>query len=176
MTIKPASKTGAVLVELGPREKQLPSESLPQFKLKKILVPIDFSECSKKALQYAVPLAKQFKADLELLHVFEPPVPQMELVDVSTMQDCLLNLQILRGTVGDELRCTTEVRTGVPHLQIAEEAKLKGIDLIILSTHGYKGFSRVFLGSTAEKVVRHAPCPVLTVRQSEREVAPEASL
>jgi nucleotide-binding universal stress UspA family protein len=174
MTVKPASKNGGVFVELGPMEKQLPMESRAPFKLKKILVPLDFSDCSKKALAYAIPYAQQFDAELVLLNVIEPypPVPQMELVDVETIQDNLRELEILRETVGDEILCRTEVRTGVPHVEIVQEARQNDIDLIILATHGYKGLSHVFLGSTAEKVVRNAPCPVLTVRQSEREFVP----
>ena len=174
MTVKPASKNGGVFVELGPMEKQLPGESLPQFKLKKILVPLDFSDCSKKALEYAIPYAKQFNAEVVLLHVIEPypAVPQMELVDVETIQDSLVGLENLRETIGKDIHCSSEVRTGVPHVEIVQEAEQKDIDLIILSTHGYKGLSHVFLGSTAEKVVRNASCPVLTVRPSEREFVP----
>lgn len=174
MTVKPASKTGGVVVELGPFEKQLPEEALLPFKVKKILVPIDFSECSKKALQYAIPFTRQFNAELLLLHVVQPypAVPQMELVDVETIQDSLANLETLRGTVGNEIRCATDVRTGVPHIEIAQAAREHQIDLIIMSTHGHTGLSHMLLGSTTEKVVRNAPCPVLTVRQSEREFAP----
>jgi nucleotide-binding universal stress UspA family protein len=170
MRVKPVSRTGGALTEPAPYDNQLPAESVPQFKLKKILVPIDFSECSKKALQYAIPFAKQFKADLELLHVVVPypAVPQMEPVDVETIQDSLAGLETLRESIGDVVNCSSEVRTGMPHVEIAQEARQKNFDLIILSTHGYKGLSHLFLGSTAEKVVRHAPCPVLTVRQSER--------
>jgi universal stress protein A len=174
MTVKPASKNGGVFVELGPMEKQLPSESLPQFKLKKILVPLDFSDCSKKALQYAIPYAKQFNAEIVLLHVIEPypAVPQMELVDVETIQDSLVDLENFREGIEKGIQCRSEVRTGVPHVEIVQEAKQKDFDLIILSTHGYKGLSHMFLGSTAEKVVRNSPCPVLTVRLSEREFVP----
>jgi nucleotide-binding universal stress UspA family protein len=174
MTVKPASKNGGVFVELGPMEKQLPSESQTQFRLKRILVPLDFSDCSRKALEYAIPCAKQFDAELVLLNVIEPypPVPQMELVEVETIQDSLRELETLRESVGDDILCSSKVRTGVPHVEIVQEAKQNDIDLIILSTHGYKGLSHVFLGSTAEKVVRNAPCPVLTVRQSEREFVP----
>jgi universal stress protein A len=171
MTVKPAFKNGGVFVELGPMEKKLPTEPPEEFKLKKILVPLDFSDCSKKALEYAIPYAKQFDAELVLLNVIEPypPVPQMELVDVEMIQDSLRDLETLREIVGDDVLCRSEVRTGVPRVEIVQEAKQNDIDLIILATHGYKGLSHVFLGSTAEKVVRNAPCPVLTVRQSERE-------
>jgi hypothetical protein len=82
MKFKPSPKTGAVSVELGVDEIQIPAHlmpAVPMFKLQRILVPVDFSDCSSKALQYAVPFAKQFGAALILLHVVEPypAVPEM---------------------------------------------------------------------------------------------------
>ena len=86
MKFKPTNKPGGVVVELGPKEAQLPVTSaeretaaLPVFKLKKILVPVDFSDCSNKALQYAIPFAKQFDAELTLLHVVQPYLPVPEI-------------------------------------------------------------------------------------------------
>src|ERR1051326_4414546 len=78
MNIKPAKNPGGVVVEPRPEEAQLPmpgSDALPVFNLRKILVPIDFSECSRKALCYAIPLAKQFDATLILLKVVDPYFP-----------------------------------------------------------------------------------------------------
>lgn len=183
MKIKPTSKTGGVLVELGPQESQLPSPSfspevLPAFRLKKILVPVDFSDCSKKALQYAIPFARQFGADLKLLHVVEPypAVPEMSPYDFDNIADGKAQLEALRQALGDAVPASTSLRAGMPHMEIAEAAREFGIDLIILSTHGRKGLSRMVLGSTAEKVVRRAPCPVLIVRESEREFVPVNSI
>jgi nucleotide-binding universal stress UspA family protein len=169
MRTKPASKTGGVPLERGPQKEALPGGLV--FNLKKILVPVDFSDCSKKALQYAIPFATQFDSELTILHVVQPypAVPEMAPVDVETLQDGRHRLEGLRETIGTAVRSTTSLRTGEPHLEIAEAARELGIDLIILSTHGRTGLAHMFHGSTAEKVIRHAPCPVLIVRESERE-------
>ncbi len=182
MKIKPMPKHGGVLVELGPEERQLPSPSsppsaLPAFRIKKILVPVDFSECSNKALQYAIPFARQFGAELNLLHVIEPypGVPEMGPADCETIQGGEAELEGVRRTIADAVPASTLLRMGAPHVEIVEAASELGIDLIILSTHGHKGLTRVLLGSTAEKVVRHATCPVLIVRESERDFVPASS-
>jgi nucleotide-binding universal stress UspA family protein len=178
MKFKLNEKSGGVAIELGPKECQLPTpegssgqESIAVFSLKRILVPVDFSDCSKKALQYAVRFARQFSAELTLLHVVPryPAVPEMGPIDLETVQDGRTQLEIVRLTIGDLATCHTLLRTGTPHMEIVEAAKAQDIDLIILATHGHKGLTRVLLGSTAERVVRQAPCPVLVVREKERE-------
>jgi universal stress protein A len=178
MKIKPTSKTRGVVVELGPEESQIPAQSLATasvFKLRKILVPIDFSDCSKKALAYAIPFARQFGAELNLLHVVEPypAVPEMAPFDAETTEDGRLELEALRKELGNAVSCSTLVRLGAPPTEITSAARDLDADLIVISTHGRKGLSRMFLGSTAEKVVRSAPCPVLIVRESEREFLPD---
>jgi nucleotide-binding universal stress UspA family protein len=178
MKFKPNDKSGGVAIELGPQECQLPTpegspgqESLAVFSLKKILVPVDFSDCSKKALQYAVRFARQFGAELTLLHVVPryPAIPEMGPIDVETVQDGRTQLEVVRLTIGDLAPCDTLLRTGTPYMEIVEAAKEQSIDLIIIATHGHKGLTHVILGSTAERVVRQAPCPVLVVREKERE-------
>ncbi|PWU11601.1 MAG: universal stress protein [Verrucomicrobia bacterium] len=177
MRIKPTTKTGGVLLELGPEEAQIPAQSLETaraFKLQKILVPVDFSDCSKKALHYAIPFARQFGAELKLLHVLAPypAVPEMAPYDFDDIHDCREELNRLQKEIEGEVRSTTGLRKGLPHMEIAAAAREFGADLIIISTHGRKGFSRMLLGSTTEKVVRHAPCPVLIVRECEHEFVP----
>lgn len=181
MKFKPTEKTGGLMVELGPRESRLPSSAaeeraraLPIFKLNKILVPVDFSECSKKALEYALPLAEQFGAELTLLYVTpsSPPVPELgplELVDLEDAVKALKELQASASTALHSHSVQRLVRTGEPHAEIIRVAAEQGMDLIVLSTHGRTGLSRMLLGSTAEKVVRHARCPVLVVREREHE-------
>jgi nucleotide-binding universal stress UspA family protein len=181
MKIKPTSKTRGVLVELGPEETQIPGQSLasaPIFKLQKILVPIDFSDCSKKALAYAIPFARHFGAELNLLHVVEPfpAVPEMAPYDAETIEEGRLELEALQKSPGDAVPCTTLVRNGAPPSKITSAARELDADLIVISTHGRKGLSRVFLGSTAERVVRSAPCPVLIVRESEHEFLADQSI
>jgi len=118
MKIKPTSKEGGVLVELGPQESQLPSPGAAWavFKLKKILVPLDFSDCSKKALQYAIPFAKQFGAELELVHVVEPyaSIPEMGPVDVETLVDGRTALDAIRRTVREKVPVRACLLTGTP--------------------------------------------------------------
>ena len=178
MKIKPTHRKGEVLVQLGPQEAQLPealsgkaAAALPVFTLKKILVPIDFSESSRKALRYAIPFARQFGAEVTLLHVVQPypPVPEMAPVDVDMIQDAEQELKAFQPELEKAVDSHLLVRVGTPHLAIIEAAKNLEIDLIILSTHGRTGLAHVLLGSTAEKVVRHATCPILVVREDERE-------
>ncbi len=178
MKIKPKDKAGGVVVELGPREAQLPSStsdkadaSPPAFRLKRILVPVDFSDCSRKALQYAIPFARQFGGELTLLFVVQPypSVPDIGPLDAESTQEAEEHLEAVCKTVDPEVPCKPVLRTGNPHLEIIDAAKELDIDLIIISTHGRSGLEHVLLGSTAEKVVRHAGCPVLIVREHERE-------
>ena len=68
-----------------------------------------------------------------------------------------------------KVKIRTEIRTGNPYMEITEMAGEKKIDMVVVSTHGYTGFKHVFMGSTAERIIRHAPCPVLTVRLEEHE-------
>lgn len=146
-------------------------------KLASILVPIDFSKGSKKALQYAIPFARQFNAGITLLNVVQPhyvsgdfgamdfPVFAADLQKSSAQQLSALAAKGVRGQVP----VTTVVRTGSPVAEIVDAAKALKADLIILSTHGRTGLGHVLLGSVAENVVRLAPCPVLVVREHERE-------
>ena len=167
-------KAGRSLAEKRMEETRVPALTLftdPLFKVQKILVPVDFSDCSTKALHYALPFAKHFGAELVLLHVVEPYplVPEMAPYDVESIHDGRKELQALQNTIGEAAPSTTLIRTGLPHLEISTAARELGIDLIIISTHGRKGLTRRIFGSTTEKVVRYAPCPVLIVRECERD-------
>lgn len=144
------------------------------FQLKKILVPVDFSKCSIKALQYAIPFARQFGAELTLLHVIQPAVvlqsSEMMLPGVpESTEDALQSLEELRKSIREDIASKSLVRTGSPHIEILDAAKELDIDLVVLSTHGRTGLSHILLGNTVEKVVRRAGCPVLVVREHEHE-------
>lgn len=176
MKVKPGGKNGGVVVELSPREAQLPGNSdiaslLSIFALRKILVPVDFSECSGKALQYAIPLAKQFGAELTLVHVQHYPY---EVVEAAMFHEAALRaeqneLDSLLQKLGKIVPSRSVFRMGKAADEIVEVARETGADLIVLSTHGRSGLAHVLLGSTAERVVRYAPCPVLIVREKERD-------
>ena len=165
---------------MGPRDSRLPGaekEDAPLLHIKKILVPIDFSECSKKALRYAIAVARQFGAELLCLHVVEIPFGAGEAGIVVEMQRYRNKLQSegqrsLAEMVRAEAREVTAkplMRSGAPHQEITLAAGELKADLIVISTHGRTGLGRFFLGGTTERVVRHAPCPVLVVREHEHD-------
>jgi nucleotide-binding universal stress UspA family protein len=147
------------------------------FKIKKILVPIDFSAISKGALPWASFLAAQFKAELVLVHVEEKfPVDYLLSRELMSRTMAPLIKQAgadlerlaggLRKTTGANISAV--VRDGKPFQEICHAAEAQGADLIVLTTHGHTGLKHVWLGSTAERVVRDAQCPVLVVRQPNR--------
>jgi nucleotide-binding universal stress UspA family protein len=140
-------------------------------KLDTILTPTDFSDPSRQALNYACELAKRFGAELRLLHVVEPPTtvavyssPLPE--DIPTPEPAAQQeLKKLEVPDADQIRAVVrEIRTGTPFVQIVRCAKANDVDLIVMGTHGRGGIVHALLGSVAEKVVRKAPCPVLSVR------------
>ncbi len=143
--------------------------------INKILVPIDFSDYSKKALHYTVTLAKSFNAELFLIYVIEPMVypadlsmgqmviPQSEL-NMSEKAKSELE-ELAASEIGDSLKYNILIKTGKPFMEIIETASEVDADLIIIATHGHTGVEHLLFGSTAEKIVRKAPCPVLTLRE-----------
>ena len=145
--------------------------------IKSILVPIDFSATSEKALRYAVRMAEQFGSRITLLNVVQPVATadfayhplMLEMDKAKDSAKARLDTLCRKLIVPSRLIERTLVRYGTPFAEIAAAAKSLKVDLIILTTHGYTGLKHVLLGSTAERVVRHAPCPVLTVRQKEHE-------
>jgi glycine betaine transporter len=163
--IKPAPRPQAAAV------------SGPNLKVKNIVVPIDFSAESQKALQYASKLASQFGATLKLIHVVEPTpfindLPNVVLTrsDQEVAKESRIRLQALAKDEIDELiPVQTGVRIGKPYHEIVSFAKVTDADLIVISTHGYTGLKHALLGSTAERVVRYATCPVLVVRDARKE-------
>ena len=149
-----------------------------RLKVRRIVVPIDFSPESKKALQYASKLASQFGAALKLLHVVETApfindLPNVVLTrsDQEIAKESKVRLQALAKDEIDELiPVQSRVRIGKPYHEIVSFAKVADADLIVIPTHGYTGLKHTLLGSTAERVVRHATCPVLVVRQGKERL------
>ncbi len=143
--------------------------------IKKILVPIDFSDYSKAALKYAVNFAKKFGAELHLIYVVEPVIypPDFSMgqiaipsVDLEMDKRAVEELdKLAKKEIPAELKVKTYVKTGKPFIEIIEAASEEDSDLIIIATHGHTGVEHILFGSTAEKVVRKAPCPVLTLRE-----------
>jgi nucleotide-binding universal stress UspA family protein len=143
------------------------------FELRKILVPVDFTECSLAGVKYAARLAKGTGATLRLFHVVFP-YPQLFAVDrvgagltplIKTAKarareemSELLQMSFLR-----DISCETEIHTGPVIEEICDESSRTGIDLVVTSTRGCTGFEHAVFGSVAEHVVRHAQCPVIVI-------------
>jgi nucleotide-binding universal stress UspA family protein len=136
----------------------------------KVLVPVDFSDPSQQAIQYARRFAAPSNAELLLLYVIEPVAYPAELgvvinLDADLAERALGELEKLRQQyLGDYPAARSVVRSGVADAEIVATAKEEHADLIVIGTHGFSGFKHLLLGSTAERVVRDASCPVLTVR------------
>ncbi|MEQ8634752.1 universal stress protein [Gimesia maris] len=151
--------------------------------IKKILIPTDFSETSQAATQYAVELAKKFGAQLHLLHVIEDPVVYMPMFESYALppKEDFENFAKTRldNWILDEDKAGLEISThwvhGNPFVDILKYAKREEIDLIVVGTHGRSFTAHLLLGSVAEKVVRKASCPVLTVRPKGHQFIHPAS-
>ncbi|MEX0735960.1 MAG: universal stress protein [Bacteroidota bacterium] len=148
--------------------------------INRILVPIDFSDNSKRALKYAIPFAEQFVASIDLIYIVEPTMYPADFsfgqVGFPNVEDELRTRgadeldELIGKEIAGRIPARKVIRTGKPFYEIDQYAKETGIDLIIISTHGHTGVDHILFGSTAEKVVRHAPCPVLVVRPGGREI------
>ncbi|HEU5245963.1 MAG TPA: universal stress protein [Candidatus Udaeobacter sp.] len=153
------------------------SGSQLEFKIERILVPLDFSPASMEALDYAVSLAKQFRAAIHLLHVHPPD----EATSMPGAAHLLLQSAEAIERLNEELtgihRKRVEpfrpenchIRAGRPYQEIIGLAREIDADLIVLSTRGHSGLKHLLLGSTAERVVRGAPCPVLIARKRKQK-------
>ncbi len=146
----------------------------------KILHPTDFSECATRAEAGAVDLAGKLGGEIVLLQVLvETPLYGETVLNMSKVQSVYdaqrkWAEETLEGRA-DELRrrglkASWRVQVGVPFEEIVKVAKEEHADMIVMGTHGRSGLNRALLGSVAERVVRLAPCPVLTIRQAVSEV------
>lgn len=141
-------------------------------KIKNILIPIDYSERSGATMSYAVSLAKEYDAKLHLVHVYEPPIaytdggfaatvlPPADVIDVEAERD-----RLTAAIPSGDLAVQTQFVIGNPSEELVDYAKAQNVDLIVMGTHGRTGLTRLLMGSVAEGVLRHASCPVLTVKQ-----------
>lgn len=149
-------------------------------KLKRILYPTDFSESSIEAMKYATSFAREYKAKLTLMHVVNekifseglnlPRIVSVEALEQEMTKEAERQLKVL---IPLEERSGLEyeilIVRGTPFLEIIRHAKANDVDLIVIGTHGRSGVEHIIFGSTAEKVVRKAPCPVLSVKPAQRE-------
>lgn len=149
--------------------------------IQRVLLPTDFSDTANEAQVYAVALAAQFQAELHVLTVVQdiayispeinaPAIVPMNIEEVrQSAAEALLQVP---GPAAPALPLVyREVRVGSPEAEILAYASEHKIDVIVLGTHGRTGLAHVLMGSTAEDLVRKAPCPVLTVKLSGRQFA-----
>lgn len=147
--------------------------------IKKILCPTDFSDFSLYAITYAVSFARQYKAKLLLLHVLDvflhdPAYVVPYVADRSIFEDFEKKARARLEELGKKnvpAGMDTEliVRAGRAFVEIIRAAREKEVDMIVIATHGRTGLSHAMFGSTAERVVRKAPCPVLSIKHPEHE-------
>jgi len=143
------------------------------FRIKTILVPVDFSDCSKEGLDYAIGFAQEFGAKIILVHVtylgYVYSSEGTAIYDIPGLQKAARKTaerkmrELVRTVNFGAVKFETAFTNGSPVIDICAFAKDHDVDLIITSTHGFTGFTHVLIGSTAEQVVRHAPCSVLVV-------------
>jgi len=145
------------------------------FPLKKILCPIDFSEHSLTALKIADEMAKTFHSELFIVNII-PPIPSVPtpphpfVFDIPKYQDSLeINSKkslddIAKNKVSSDIKVNRIVALGDPSTEIIKIADENNVNLIVVATHGRTGLGHMIFGSVAEKIIRHASCPVLTKR------------
>lgn len=150
--------------------------------VRRILVPVDFSDASKMAVRHAKELAQPDEAQLDLLHVLEQVVyPSAYGVDPAHLatQEVLGRVEKSLGDIAREDagydRVQTSVKVGYAPLTILDYAEDNEIDLIVIATHGRTGFDRVLLGSVAERVIRRSPVPVFVVKPEQKSLLPVSS-
>lgn len=142
--------------------------------IRRILFPTDFSEPADHAWPFALHFAQEFGAEIHLLHVVAPP-PRMteayaagfdpeKFAEVLTAEANASLDRFVRKAKTRNILSQSEVRIGVDFHEIVDYARSRQIDLIVMATHGRTGLAHALIGSVAEKVVRKAPCPVLTVK------------
>lgn len=146
-------------------------------KVSNILVPTDFSKGSQEAVRLAIDMCEKLGATLHVLHVVENPFAPGAFMEMYTPPSAEYFLDLekqaadrLRALLSDEntKRCkvVTITRTGLPTQEILQRlSEQPAIDMVVMSTHGRSGVSRFMMGSVADKVIRAAPCPVLTLRE-----------
>lgn len=157
-------------------KRSAPPPAKAVLRLPRFLVPIDFSEPSRRALNYAVAFARKFGAHLTVFHssLSVPPprrlTPFARELELGALKQAWHDLAALvKKTVPASLSVSTQVVAGIPREEILQAAIRSKSDLIIMATHGRRGLERWFMGSTAEHTLRHAPCPVFVVRRGDRD-------
>ena len=166
------------------RGKSAKGSTPAALQIRNVLVAIDFSAPSLEAIEAALPLIKHFGADLHLVHVFEPDYLSSSIVAIPLVVPELEVGQRVRRRLRDLAkdysvplrRENIHAIRGRPFEEICRLAREIDIDLIVIATRGHTGLKHLVLGSTAERVVRYSPCPVLVIRESDSRKKPAPQL
>jgi nucleotide-binding universal stress UspA family protein len=160
------------------RGSALHPNNAPRFRIKKVLVPVDFSNCSREGVRYAIAFANEFGAKIILLHAtylgYVYSCDGTAIYDIAGLQKAARKAaerkmhELVQSVNFGAVKFETAFTDGSPVIDICAFAKDHDVDLIITSTHGTTGFTHVLMGSVAEQVVRHAPCSVLVVPSHAR--------
>ena len=177
MNIKPSSdQTSSVLPPSDQTQDPLGSDRLIAYR--RFLVPVDFSDQSKKTIQYAIRLAALTGASVRILHVFHMPdypaafyqglYVEHEAVKIhveTAKREALTQLSLIADQIhANGLEADSILRDGNPYEEIVNAAKELSVDLIVIGSHGNSGLGRLLLGNTTDRVLQYAPCPVLVVK------------
>jgi universal stress protein A len=165
------------------------AHAVPGLKLKKLLVPTDFSAPAAKALHYAIALAGQFEVSIVLMHAvwlgrYQPGVPDYPDIVSSTSgmqryytvaaEQARARLDVMRAELEAQgIKAEEWIGNGAPYEEIIEAAKKSAADLIVIATHGHTGLQHLLLGSTVERVVQYAPCSVFVVPEKSATSSPD---
>lgn len=142
----------------------------------RIVAPVDFSECSRRSLELAASVARNEGAALRIVHSHIPPTSDASSISPTVTPERIDDIESQRESEFEEfvdtfdlgdLPVQTELTVGTPHSAIVDAVDEHGADLIVMGTHGRRGFERFFLGSTAVKILRRMPCSVMTVRTND---------
>ncbi len=163
------------------------AKGTPPAGITRILVPVDFSDCSLEAMEYTIQTARKFAASVTIIHVIEPASYGLDftLVHSGDAQKTTDALEKRLGEFtallkGQGIPARHVLQSGAPGNAILDGARAAEADLIVMGTHGRRGFSHLVSGSVAEAVLRQAPCPVLTIKSPKfglghSRVMPEAA-
>jgi nucleotide-binding universal stress UspA family protein len=142
--------------------------------MKKILVPTDFSECSRNALKAAVKIAKKTDAEIELVHVYDRPVIGFVDLNIDHKKNkAMLNnakktiTSMVELMAQDGIKVNPHILADIPLTEIMDQKKFSNIDLIVMGSHGSEGLKELFIGSNTEKVVRKSKVPILSLKEDQ---------
>jgi nucleotide-binding universal stress UspA family protein len=177
--VGPLDPRPAAGLESGASPGQAERPEVAVIQIKRILVPTDFSESAQHALTYGVSFAREYKAELILVHVVESltvgyasdlfPVPMAEVFDEISGYAKTEIAKLAAAIRPKEIAVREMVLQGKPSAEITRIAKEESVDIIVLGTHGKGMLDQALFGSTAERVIRKAPCPVLTCQLHQHE-------